>query len=276
MVVSGFASAPSFSQEVQGSPTTGADQSAGPEGDVLTKQRLLQFMDQIKTAPGTDLKGNPVTTTTDTWKLRGDVTFDLSSQWSLAFRGDLPFLGKDKYTDSNPNGGFLYGLGDADVQAALIDSIDVRWKAGAGARLITPTGDPALTSGLWRIMPIAAVRYALPEISPGSYLEPLVRYDQSFAGDPSKKPISNLQLAPMLNLSLPDKWFFTFYPNPEIRWNFGAPITGQTGRLFLPFDARVGKKFSNSFDVSLELAIPIVKEYPVYNFVTALRVNLTF
>jgi hypothetical protein len=252
------------------------DQGTGPEGDVLNRQRLLQLMYQVKTAPGTDLNGNPVTTTTDTWRLRGDVTIPLSSQWSVALRGDLPYLAKDKYSDSNPNGDFLYGLGDADVQAALIDNINERWKAGAGARLIVPTGDAALGSGLWQIMPIAAVRYALPEISQGSYFEPLARYDVSFAGDPTKKFISNLQLGPMLNLSLPDRWFFTLYPNPEIRWNFGDPVTGETGRLFLPFDARIGHKFSDAFDVSLEVAVPIVKQYPVYNFMTALRLNANF
>jgi hypothetical protein len=114
------------------------------------------------------------------------------------------------------------------LQAALIDNIDARWKAGAGARLIAPTGDAALGSGKWQIMPIAGVRCALPEISSGSYFEPLLRYDVSFAGDPTRKFISNLQVAPMLNISLPAGWFFTLYPNPEIRWNFGAPIAGQT------------------------------------------------
>ena len=266
------ANAPAASGQDAPSP----DQDSGPEGDVLNVQRLLQLLYQVKTSPGTDLNGNPVTTTTDTWKLRGDMTFSLSPQWSLALRGDLPYLAKDKYTDSNPNGDFLYGLGDADIQAALIDNIDARWKAGAGARLIAPTGDTALGSGLWQIMPIVGARYALPEISSGSYFEPLLRYDVSFAGDPARRFISNLQVAPMLNISLPDGWFFTLYPNPEIRWNFGAPITGQTGRLFLPFDARIGHKFSDSFNVSLEVGVPIVKQYPVYDFMTALRFNLTF
>ena len=198
-------------------PPSAPDQGASPEGDVLNAQRLLQLMYEVKTAPGTNLDGNSVTTTTDTWKLRGDYTFPLSSQWSVALRGDLPYLAKDKYTDGNPDGGFLYGLGDADVQAALIDTIDERWKAGAGVRLITPTGDAALSSGLWRVMPIAAVRYALPELSAGSYFEPLARYDVSFAGDPSMKFISNMQFGPMLNIALPDRWYVTLYPNPEIR-----------------------------------------------------------
>jgi hypothetical protein len=85
-------------------------------------------------------------------------------------------------------------------------------------------------------MPGAAVRYALFEVSPGSYFEPFVRYEVSFTGDPYKKNISNLQFAPTLNLSLSDHWFFTFYPSDNIRLNYGDPVTGQTGRPFLPFD----------------------------------------
>ena len=122
---------------------------------------------------------------------------------------------------------------------------------------------------------MAGFRYALPEISNGSYFEPLMRWTYSFAGDPTKKNINNLRLAPMVNFSLPDRWFFTLYPSTDIRWNFGDAVTGQTGRLFLPFDAQIGKKFSDLFNVSLEVGVPIIKQYPVYNFVTALRFNLT-
>ena len=44
---------------------------------------------------------------------------------------------------------------------------------------------------------------------------------------------------------------------------------GPDGRLFLPFDARIGKKFSDLFNVSLEVGVPIIKQYPVYNFSAA-------
>jgi hypothetical protein len=282
LAISGLPCVPVVAQEPQsnaalpGPNPSSVDQDTGPEGDVLSGRNLLQLMYQVKTAPGSNLNGDPVTTTTDTWKLRADATFGLSTQWSLAVRGDLPFVAKDKYTDTNPNGDFLYGLGDADLQVAFIDTIDTRWKAGGGARLIAPTGDAALSSGLWRIMPIVAVRYALPEISSGSYFEPLMRYDVGIAGRPTSRFVSNWQVGPMLNLSFPDQWYFTLYPNPEIRWNFGAPITGETGRLFLPIDVRIGKKFGRYVDLSLEASAPIVKQYPVYNFMTALRLNFRF
>jgi hypothetical protein len=257
-------------------PTPAPDQTAAPTGDPLSAPNLFQLFYSVRTAPGSGPNGTIRTVTTDTFKLRGDESFDLGSQWQLVLRGDLPFVAKDPLNASNPDGDFLYGLGDAHVQAALVRTINDRWKAGFGARLYAPTGDDNLGSGKWRIMPIAGVRYALPEISSGSYFEPLVRYDASFAGDPEKRAISNLQFAPMINFSLPDRWFFTLYPTPDIRWNFGPPVTGQTGRLFLPFDGRIGRKITKNLTISLELGVPIIKQYPVYDFLTQVRVNFNF
>jgi Putative MetA-pathway of phenol degradation len=266
------------STPVANSASQGPDQSevGGPEGDALSPANLFQLYYAVKTAPGSGLDGSIRTVTTETFKLRADGRLDLSPDWQLALRGDLRFIGKDPINDSNPNGDYLYGVGDADIQAALIRNINDRWKAGFGARLITPTGDDNLGSGKWQVMPIAGVRYTLPEISSGSYFEPLLRYDVSFAGDPASRSINNLQFAPMVNFSLPERFFFTLYPSPDVRWNFGPPITGQTGRLFLPFDARIGRKFSKFLTVSLEVGVPIIKQYPVYDFTTQLRVDLKF
>ena len=143
-------------------------------------------------------------------------------------------------------------------------------------RLIAPTGDDVLGSGKWQLMPIVGARLALPEINSSTYFEPLLRYDVSVAGDPTKKNISNVQFAPMFNVGLPDRWFVTFYPSTDIRINFGDPITGQTGRWFIPFDVRVGKKISDNIALSLEVGVPIVKDYPVYDFKTQLRLNVTY
>lgn len=83
-------------------------------------------------------------------------------------------------------------------------------------------------------------------------------------------------IAPAFNVGLPDQWFITFYPSPDIRVNFGDPITGQTGRLFLPFDFRVGRKLEENAALSFEPGVPIIKDYPVYNMKTQVRLNLTF
>ena len=98
----------------------------------------------------------------------------------------------------------------------------------------------------------------------------------SFAGDPAARRISEPQIAPTLNIDLPGPWFFTLYPSNDIRINFGQPKSGQTGRLFLPFDALIGAKLTDWLQISLEESVPIIKAYPVYNFKTELRVRITF
>jgi hypothetical protein len=251
-------------------PNTGQDLFRPPKN-------LFQLTYGYRTAPGSgSTPGSIDTVTTDTLNLRLDHRIDLSQQSLLALRSDLPLLAKNSITSSNPDGDYLNGIGDADVQTVYVYNFDKRWAAGFGARLTAPTGGDTLGSGKWQIMPVAGFRYGLSEISSGSYLEPFTRYAVSFAGDPSKRNISNLQLAPYFNIGLPDQWFISFYPSADIRVNFGDPITGQTGRLFLPFDARVGRNLTNHISLSLEVGVPIVKDYPVYNFKAEMRLNVTY
>jgi hypothetical protein len=74
----------------------------------------------------------------------------------------------------------------------------------------------------------------------------------------------------------PSHWFVTLFPSPDIRINYGDPITGQTGRWFVPFDFRFGKKFTENIALSLAFGAPIVRDYPVYDFKTQLRLNVTW
>jgi len=238
---------------------------------------LFQMMTYYRTAPGSGpTKGSVADVTTETLNLRYDHAIYLAPTWTLAMRMDLPLLAKDAFSSSNPGGDYLYGTGDADVQAAIIHNLSQRFAVGFGARLIAPTGGDTFGSGKWQMMPIVGARYALWEVNSSSYFEPIVRYDASVAGDPTRRNISNLQLAPTFNLGLPDRWFLTFYPNADIRINLGDPITGQTGRLFLPFDARIGRKLSDNAALSFELGVPIIKDYPVYNIKTQVRLNVTY
>jgi len=270
------ASVPSTQQD--GAASAGGE-SGGQDNtgqDFTNPQNLFQVRYQYKTAPGTDLNGNVRKVTTDTLTLRSDITFDLGSPWKVVFRTDLPFVAKDPISSDHPSGDYLYGVGDADFQTALIRQINQQWAVGGGLRIVAPTGPDDITSGKWQMMPIVGARTMLPELGAGSYFEGVVRYDFSFAGDPTKKNISNLQLWPMLNISLPDHWFFTLYPSADIRVNYGDPVTGQTGRLFLPFDFSVGWSLTKNFTLSLEFGVPIIKDYPVYDFKTTTRLNVKF
>jgi hypothetical protein len=254
-----------------------SSQAENTGDDFARPLNLFQLLYEYKTAPGSGSEaGTTSRVTSDIVNLRADRRIDLAPQWALGLRADLPFLAKNPISSDNPDGNYLYGVGDADFQAALLHEFDTRWAAGFGARLIAPTGGDVIGSGKWQVMPAIGTRYALPELSTGSFLEPVLWYDISFAGDPSKKDISNLRFAPTLNLSLPDRWFVTFYPSADIRVNYGDPVTGQTGRLFLPFDFRIGRKLTNDLVLSLEVGVPMIKDYPVYDFKTEVRLNVVF
>jgi hypothetical protein len=254
-----------------------ADTQENNGEDFTRPQNLFQVRGEYRTAPGSGSEPGTIrTVTTNLFVLRADGRFDVAPQWTVALRGDLPFAERNPITADNPTGEFVQGLGDADVQAAIINTLNARWAAGGGLRIVGPTGAPDITSGKWQALPIVGARYMLPELSEGSFFTGLARYDVSFAGDPSKRNISNLQLAPTLNIMLPQHWFVTFYPNPDIRINYGDQITGQTGRLFLPMDFLFGRDLTKNLTVSLELSVPIVKDYPVYDFKAVTRLNMKF
>ncbi len=258
----------------QQSPLPAADNNGQ---DFTRPENLFQIRNLYQSAPANgSVPGTLRTVTTDMTILRADGVLALAPQWSMALRGDLPFVMRNPLTADNPAGQYVYGLGDADIQAALIRQFDSRWAAGAGLRFVAPTGAEDITGGKWRTLPVAGIRYSLPEWSTGSYAEALLRYDVSFAGDASKRSVSNLQLAPMLNINLPDRWFLTLYPNTEIRINYGDPVPGQTGRLFLPADFMVGRNVLKDVTLSLEISVPLIKDYPVYNFRTVTRINMKF
>jgi hypothetical protein len=208
------------------------------------------------------------------WLLRANWKADLDNGWKLGLLGQVPVV--DKATFDPAGADREFGIGDTALQAALSHAIDRHWAFGFGARLVAPTGEDSLGTGKWQIMPGFGVRYSFLEIGPDTYFVPVVRYAISFAGDPSRRNISEPQIAPTFNIGLPERWFVTFYPSNDIRINFGDPVSGQTGRLFLPLDVLVGRKVTDSLTISLEAGVPMIADYPVYTFKTELRMVMKF
>jgi hypothetical protein len=200
----------------------------------------------------------------------------LPDDWKLGLQAQLPFVDKTTNMFNMLGAEHDSGVGDAFAQAVLARTIDAAWAYGFGVRLVAPTGQDSLGSGKLQIMPAFGVRYSFLQISADTYFVPSVRYATSFAGDQTRRNISQPQIAPTLNIALPDHWFVTFYPSNDIRINFGDAISGQTGRLFLPFDAAVGRKIGDRVTASLELGVPIIKDYPVYDLKAELRVGVQF
>ena len=105
----------------------------------------------------------------------------------------------------------------------------------------------------------------LPEISEGSYVVPQFGYAQSFARSFPARRTSDLQFSPQLKIALKDSWYVDFFPVTDTRYNLGPKVAGQTGALFLPMDVQVGRNIAKDLLASLEVSVPIVKDYPVYH-----------
>jgi hypothetical protein len=206
---------------------------------------------------------------------RTDRPIPLDEAWKLALRLDLPL----RYTDvkdktDNPTGAYQFGASDLLTQIGIIKTLSSRWAVGVGSQFIFPTASAAeMGSGKYQAVPIVGARYMLPEISSGTFVEGLIRYDFDYAGDSQRKHISNLQFQPMLDVRLPDSWIVELYPSADIRINLSHKPAGDKGYLFLPFDALVGKMFGPRLITTVEIAFPIVNDYRVYNFKMEARIG---
>ncbi|MGP8232290.1 MAG: transporter [Methylovirgula sp.] len=258
-------------------PATATDQASAEqdsdynESDFTRPERSATLRLEFRpssTPTSTTERGNEI--------LQYNSKLDLNAAWKLGMQLQVPFVEKSTVTFGQPGTESASGLGDALFQAALIRAMDERWAYGFGARLVAPPVSEALGTDRWQIMPAAGIRYSFLEAGPDTYFVPVVRYAIGFGGSSTARVIREPQIAPTLNIGLPDRWFFTLYPSNDIRINYGTPVSGQTGRLFLPFDAAIGKKFLNDLIVSLEGSVPIIKDYPVYDFKTELKVTWQF
>jgi hypothetical protein len=208
---------------------------------------------------------------------RNNWKIELSGPWRLALRFDLPLRAENKIDADNPGGDYGLGVGRLLGQAYLAEDLNPRWAYAFGGRITTPAASGTnFGSGNWDVDPLVGARVMLPEISEGSFFEPAFLYEQSVAQSFSGSHTSNLQAGPQLKIALPDKWFAELYPTTDIRWNFGAEKQGQTGRLFLPFDAQIGRTIGSALQASLEVGVPIIRDYPVYKLKIVTRVAYQF
>jgi hypothetical protein len=218
------------------------------------------------------------TTQTDQQRLflRIGTKIDIPVGWHLGLQGQLAYVDQEVTRLATPDTTRTNGFGDSFAQVVLSHPLDSHWAYGFGVRLVAPTGGDTLGSGLWQAMPGVGVRYNFLEIGPDTYFAPVLRWAFSFSDNPAKPTINQPQIAPTLNIGLPERWFFTLYPSNDIRINTGTPVAGQTGQLFLPFDFAIGRDFNDRVSALLEISVPVIKDYPVYNFKTELRVTAKF
>jgi hypothetical protein len=209
---------------------------------------------------------------------RVDKPFALSADWEVASRADVPVYVTDAVGSDNPDGRTTAGLGDLLVQGLLVYAPpSERFALATGPRLVFPTArEDQMGAGRWRIVSTVESRYFTPEITDGSWVGLVVRYDVDFAGDDSRRHIGELQLGPRVYMQFPDTWFLQFFPSSDIRYNAADMRPGDTGRWFVPLDLVVGRMMAERFIVSGEASVPIVNDYKVYDFKVEARIGFFF
>ena len=206
--------------------------------------------------------------------LRLEHPFPLTADqsWKIATRLDMPLVFSNKSGSDNPSGSTTFGSGDLLLEAVLVNTLTERFAYGAGLRVLFPTANAdQFGSGKYQFIPLAGARYSLPEISKGSYFQPIVRYDADVGGYGGRSHVSQLQMGPMLNIQLSERWYLTLYPSQDIVLN---TIGGH--KWFVPADFLVGRHLTKNTLASVEVSIPVVKEFTLYDFKLEFRLSHSF
>jgi hypothetical protein len=257
-------------QEIGTAQTPNDDESGQPADDDDITRPVRTFDVRYR------FENNSKTTRNDKQQviLRRTFKDDFIPGWQLGLRGDLPLTFSNAMSAGNPDGDYQSGVGRLRATGYIDRTLDDRQAVGLGDEIRSPAvSGSQFGSGNWDMLPLGGYRYMLPEISPGSYFLAEFRYSFTFAQSFASTRSSNLQFSPELRIALPNKWFVVLFPSNDIRYNFGAKVSGQTGRLFLPLDGEIGCTISDQFVTSLELSAPIIDNYPVYRLKLELKLS---
>ena len=227
--------------------------------------------------------------------LRLDESFDLSDEWTLGTRVDLPLRYNDRFNAvDNPNSDWEAGIGDVLLQGLITrrhltsfpwrkgirNALHLpwstetwtvvprfRWSAGMRTILPTATGDQ-FGSGKWQLGMLAALTYDIPEISQGSYVGLTVRNQFDIAGDSDRNDINQLVLTPRMRLNIGSRWAFITAPNIRINLE-------NDNELFVPISGQLSYR-DNATVYSLEVQHAIVDDFAIFDTQIEFRIGFFY
>lgn len=210
--------------------------------------------------------------------LRVDRPFLLGGGWKLAARFDVPLMLTNFRSEDNLAGHARFGLGDVLAQALLVREVSPRFAWVAGVEAVLPTAtEETMGTGTLQLAPTAAVRWSTDELRKGSWIALAGRWSKSVINARDEHTnVNELQFAPVINIPITQTWFVDLFPSTDIRYNLGEKREGDSGRWFVPFNFLVGTLLDKTTVASIEVSIPIIKDYDLYDFKTELRLGFFF
>lgn len=234
-----------------------AAQPAGSGGDITRPANRADLRTEFN-----QKDGDEETTVT----LRYSRPQPIGGGWQVNLRADLPLVGNS----DDPDGERRFELGDMLFHAVFARHVSETEGFGIGTQLIVPSASDDSGKGKWQLRPTAGYRWSLPRISKESFFQLVARYDFSFAGDPNRDDVSELQFAPNLEIGLPGKAYVSLFPSTDFRYNFIRH------EFFAPVNLELGKQFGRIV-TSIEGAVGVIEgDHPPYDWKVEARVGLSF
>ena len=173
---------------------------------------------------------------------------------------DLPVYYTDRVGRDNPSGHWKADIADWFIEELFISPEVVKnLRLFGSVRFVFPTGGEApFGSSQYQWAPALGAIYAIPERQ--ITLSPFARYLMGFhATEPGVSLMRRLTLYPQVSFGLGDGWRLAFYPEHPIQHN------DRTSRWFVPIDAMLTKRLSQTVEFGVGGAYGLVRDEPATN-----------
>ncbi len=201
------------------------------------------------------------------------VPFAFGNGWTFTQRIDIPFYYTDKVGSANPQGAWSFGLSDAFVEE-IFDTPDLMldFRPRVSVRVVAPTGGAApFGQDQWQVAPGAGFTWQLPDVGRGMTVSPYLRYFIGFdAQTPGVTTVRSVNVIPTVTFAIAGPWSVSLYPEKGLQYN------ARTKQWFVPFEAMVLNRVSNTLEFAIGGAYAIVRDDPSYRWLVEARLSCTF
>jgi len=205
-----------------------------------------------------------------TFLLRGVARIPFAARWLASLRLDVPVV-LTNVPASGEGDGFVFGSSNVLTQVAAVHTIDRAWAVAAGSQMQFPTASRAATgSAAYTARPGVAVRRMLPVLGDGSFFAPQIFYAFDFGGGSDGDRRQELRVQPTLDVELPRGFFLNLFPSPDVRIDLDG------SGAFFPFDVLAGVQLTSWLFATIEVSVPLVDTFPVYDFKTEAQLRVFF
>lgn len=216
---------------------------------------------------------------------RIDKPIPLESGWVFYWRTDVPLVSNDVPSADNPDRDREWGMGNWFNQFIMIAPgkkypLGIQTFGIGGQIKLDTASQDQFGNGRHSLVPLLAWKWQFENWA----LIPVFKYEKAFGDEPAgqDKEIENFQFKPIVNVTLPNKWFLSFWDSTD--WVLEKNDGPNDGDWNIPLDVMIGKRsnscggISDQCVYSFQWIEPIVEEgdFELYDSAAQFRVGFFF